>query len=150
MLITSRRALLGDIANSRARALLAAAAAGVLALSLSACEDRSVQAGVNAAQEDATARVDEVADHAENVISNAADRAEALADKAVDETKDALSDAKPKAEALADKAGDQLGKLADATGDAAIKAGNKVAAVGRDAKRRVADREPTGNRSATE
>jgi hypothetical protein len=125
--------------------LLTLAAVGVLGLA--ACEDRSVQAGLNAAQNDAETRVDAVADRAENVISNAADHAEALADKAVDQTKEAIADAKPKAEALADKAGDQFGKLADATGDAAIKAGNKVADAGREAKRRVADRDTAGNRT---
>ncbi len=117
---------------------------------LSGCEDRSVQAGVNAAQQDASARVDEAADRAGDAISNVAGRAEALTDQAVDETKQALDEVQPKAEALADKAGDQLGKLADATGDAAVKAGNDVAALGRDAKRRAADRKPAENRSDTE
>ncbi|OYX34159.1 MAG: hypothetical protein B7Y99_06090 [Caulobacterales bacterium 32-69-10] len=137
MLIRFRYALPGDTARTRARALAMAVGVLVLVLGLSACEDRSIQAGVNAAHQDAGNRVDEVAD-----------RAEVLADKALDETREALDDAKPRAAALADKAGDQLGKLADATGEAAIKAGDKVADLGRDAKRRAT--EPAGNRSATE
>jgi hypothetical protein len=98
-------------------------AAGALALLLAGCDQHSADNTLNGVAADTNGAVDRAA-------NQVAERTEAAVANVTEKAQDALDNAKPKAKELAAKAVTGFDKLADATGNAAIKAGHAVSKAG--------------------